>query len=312
MPAFPVVDVDEWEVVDYEPMGSKPGKLWLQPPAGSPFAERRWLFKPTTIQRERDREFLKGDDWAEKLVAEVAHLLGVSAAPVELATRRGSPGIISGDISARRELVFGNEVLFGHDPEYDRHGRRGVAGYTVDAVLSALRSLGVVLPADHDAPDASAAFAGYVTLDALVANTDRHHENWGILVDPTATEPPCLAPSFDHASSLGFLLSDDERAERLQTRDGNRTVEAFAERGRSRHFAGTPTLVDVAVNAAAACGAAVAIGYRSRVEALSHNRLEALLDSIPDDRMSHPSRIFAVRLMDENRRRLLDELNRYG
>src|SRR5215218_8447104 len=79
MPAFPVVDVDEWEVVDYEPMGSKPGKLWLQPPAGSPFAERRWLFKPTTIQRERDREFLKGDDWAEKLVAEVAHLLGVSA-----------------------------------------------------------------------------------------------------------------------------------------------------------------------------------------------------------------------------------------
>jgi hypothetical protein len=75
MPAFPVVDVDEWEVVDFEPMGSKPGKLWLQPPAGSPFEERRWLFKPTTIQREHDREFLKGDDWAEKLVAEVAHLL---------------------------------------------------------------------------------------------------------------------------------------------------------------------------------------------------------------------------------------------
>jgi hypothetical protein len=82
MPAFPDVDVDEWEVVDFEPMGSKPGKLWLQPPGGSPFEERRWLFKPTTTQREHDREFLKGDDWAEKLVAEVAHLLGVSAAPV--------------------------------------------------------------------------------------------------------------------------------------------------------------------------------------------------------------------------------------
>jgi hypothetical protein len=68
----------------------------------------------------------------------------------------------------------------------------------------------------------------------------------------------------------------------------------------------------VAVNAAAVCGAAVAIGYRSRLETLSHDRLEALLDSIPDDRMSHPSRIFAVRLMDENRRRLLDELNRDG
>jgi hypothetical protein len=122
----------------------------------------------------------------------------------------------------------------------------------------------------------------------LWQNTDRHHENWGILVDPTATEPPCLAPSFDHASSLGFLLSDDERAERLQTNDRNRTVEAFAERGRSRHFAGTPTLVPVAINAAAVCDAAVAIGYRSRLEAFDLGRLEALLDSIPDDRMSHP------------------------
>ena len=133
---------------------------------------------------------------------------------------RGASLAVQANHDPTRELVFGNEVLFGHDPEYDRHGRRGVAGYTVDAVLSALRSLGVVLPADHDVPDASAAFAGYVILDALVANTDRHHENWGILVDPTATEPPRLAPSFDHASSLGFLLSDDERAERLQTRDG--------------------------------------------------------------------------------------------
>ncbi len=245
-------------------------------------------------------------------MAEVAHLLGVSAAPVELATRRGSPGIISGDISARRELVFGNEVLFGQDPDYDRQGRHGVAGYTVEAVLSALTSLGAELPAGNAAPDVAAAFAGYVILDALVANTDRHHENWGILVDPAGTEPPWLAPSFDHASSLGFLLSDDERVERLQTRDRNRTVEAFAERGRSRHFAGTPTLVEVAVNAAAACGAAVTIGYRSRLETLSRDRLEALLDSIPDDRMSHPSRIFAVRMMDENRRRLLDELNGDG
>lgn len=40
-------------------------------------------------------------------------------------------------------------------------------------------------------------------LDALVANLDRHHENWGIVVDPSGLLPTELAPTFDHASSLG-------------------------------------------------------------------------------------------------------------
>ena len=48
MSEYRVVDVDEWEVLDVEPMGSKPGKLWLE----SPTDQSRWLFKPVTVQRE--------------------------------------------------------------------------------------------------------------------------------------------------------------------------------------------------------------------------------------------------------------------
>ena len=47
-------------------------------------------------------------------------------------------------------------------------------------------------------------FAGYLVLDAVIGNTDRHHENWGLLLRRTETGwKGQVAPSFDHASSLG-------------------------------------------------------------------------------------------------------------
>jgi len=307
---YPVVDVSAWEVLGFEPMGSKPGKIWLAVSPGLHVAEGRWLFKPTTTQVEHDRQFLKGDDWAEKIASETATLLGVPAAPVELAIRHDQLGIISGDVSAGWELVLGNEVLHGQDPDYDRGRRRGVPGYTIEAVFAALRSLDVSPPTGSPDVDASLVFAGYLLLDALVANTDRHHENWGVLVDPNGEERTQLARTFDHASCLGFQLSDDERAEHLQTNDANRTVGAYAARGRSRHFAAGPSLVDLAVEAIAACGHEARSDFRARLQKMDDEHLAAVAAAVPVGRMSQPSRMFSTRLMGENRRRLLNELER--
>src|SRR5690606_14933665 len=63
-------------------------------------------------------------------------------------------------------------------------------------------------------PDASdrakRQIGGYLVLDAVIGNTDRHHENWGILRKKTGTGyVGYLAPSFDHASSLGRELHDE-------------------------------------------------------------------------------------------------------
>ena len=74
-------------------------------------------------------------------------------------------------------------------------------------------------------------------LDAWIGNTDRHHENWalirrfenGILTDR-------LAPTHDHASSLGAILLDEQRRERLTTKDRNRRIEAYVAKGRSAIF----------------------------------------------------------------------------
>ena len=50
-------------------------------------------------------------------------------------------------------------------------------------------------------------FTGYLTFDALVGNTDRHHENWAVL-----TGSQSLAPTYDHGASLGFNASPARRA----------------------------------------------------------------------------------------------------
>ncbi len=305
------VDVSTWSLMRVEPMGSKPDKLWLRGSDSHDDKPVSWLFKPRGMQREKNRQFPRGEDWAEKIVAEVAAALAIPAAGVQLAHRGDQFGIISRNVTEGRALVLGNEILSGADPDYDPDRQRNVPGYTVEAVVSALEGLGATAPISSQGIDAASIFAGYLVLDALVANMDRHHENWGVLVDQRGLAPPLLAPTFDHASSLGFQLSDEERTERLDTADGNRMLDRYAERGRSRHFAGSPGLVNLALDALDRfCTGSCRDGYLGRLEALNDQTLSSVVDAVPDGRMSLPARRFCARLMGINRRRLLDGVKR--
>ena len=119
------------------------------------------------------------------------------------------------------------EVVAYYDPS-DSDGR----GYNVRSIQQALARFapppGSAMPIPFGAFDA---FAGYPVFDALIAHGDRHDRNWAVLVPPPdVSESEALCPSFDHAASLGFTLSDEQRAEHL--RDG--TVRNWAERGYAR------------------------------------------------------------------------------
>ena len=73
--------------------------------------------------------------------------------------------------------------------------------------------------------------AGYAVLDALIGNTDRHHENWGLLRRREGDGLRgilFLAPSFDHATSLGRELLDERRDRFL----AENRVGGYAEKGR--------------------------------------------------------------------------------
>ncbi len=80
LPSFPVLDVSDWRVMALETAGSDE-KVWIASESGE-----RALFKPNRAHPLVEQ----GEDWAEKLVSEVAGLLGVPAAAIDLATRSGA------------------------------------------------------------------------------------------------------------------------------------------------------------------------------------------------------------------------------
>lgn len=212
---FPITQVQPHWALEPEEMGSK-RKFWYRPDGRN---RRRWLFKyPQTGT---------GQHWAEKLAAEVAGLLGIRHAPVELAVFNGEPGSITRSFTVDGlELVHGNQILQAFVRGYNPAKRFRQADHTMNKILMALDR---IFSNDTAKQKAKSQFAEYLVLDALIGNTDRHHENWGVLRERRdGAWYGLLAPSFDHASSLGRELVDDRRA-RLLEED---RVGAYVERGR--------------------------------------------------------------------------------
>lgn len=294
---FPLIDVSDWDWTFDEPMG-KPGKRWLTDPDG-----RSWLWKPATMQRESTSTFLKGDDWSEKLPAELAGRLSIPAAEAELAGRDDQPGVILRNVvPPGSELIHGNELLPAVVAGYGRELRQKVPGYRLDAIAAALEHFSVNAPDGAGTGiDAVGAFVEFLALDALIGNTDRHHTNWGVtrrVTDGRMT----LAPSFDHATSLGFQLSEAGRARYLQEAGG---VTRYASRARTRPFEGQPAPIDLLAHGLR-LRPAVADHLASALESLDETRLVALVGRVPPTRMSHPCRIFVEEMLTANRRKILD------
>ncbi len=199
---YTVVAVDPMWKLDSEAMGTKT-KFWYQRRDDEP----RWLFK---FPRENT-----GEHWSEKIAAEIATQPKVSHGRVQLAEFEGKRGSVTESFARNeRELRHGNELLAKMISGYDREQRFGQSQHTLDNIRHALERVFVRSTA---AERANRTFAGYLVLDAVIGNTDRHHENWGILIRRVRRNYlGRLSPSFDHASSLGRELSDDRRQHNLE------------------------------------------------------------------------------------------------
>jgi hypothetical protein len=150
-------------------------------------------------------------------------------------TWEGNCGIISPNFLPQGgTLVHGNELLSSIVPNYPAFETYGVYQHTIDVVLEAIASESVNLPIGwtptSDIQTAVDVFVGYLLLDAWIGNGDRHHENWGIVRMKTAStseETEHLAPTYDHASSLGRDLSDSQRQKRSAEAYANKCFSAF-------------------------------------------------------------------------------------
>ncbi len=321
-------------------------KFWV-PRVGEP---NLWLLK---FPRRNT-----GEHWAEKVAYEVAKLIGVKCARVELvlcderraticesfdhsiwydywgkfgesperdaylnATEVTPIGSLLTDTSRIGlaseilETIFlpGFAVLATYLEGYDtsREARFNQKQHNVVNVVNAIKKL--VRNRESDFVESERVLleemASYVILDGLIGNTDRHHENWMLKLEYRAGESRIsAAPSFDHASSLGRELLDDDRRTKMDA-DG---VLNYLQRGRGGVYwtaddKNAPAPIDLARSLS-----------RNWPEFTSHtledlrnvqdSEFRTIVDMVPSELMSGVAKDFAYQVLVTSKRELLRNL----
>jgi hypothetical protein len=303
---FSIHRVEKQSAEDLEPLGSK-YKFWFSS------EETRVLFKA----EERGT----GEDWAEKIACQLCELIGLPHIHYELAELydRGvyiQPGVVCKTCAPPPlSLVLGNQLLLERDPQYpaDEQRKYKVRAHTPDTVADVVR--GLAAPAAcwmTNVPIGIATaldvFVGYLLLDVWVANQDRHHENWGALRDVDVLR---LAPTFDHGACLARNITDEERTERLTSKDQNRSVTAFSRRARSAFYsqatASKPLTTLEALTAFASFAVPAARTWLKRLGSVGQSMVEGIVNEVPDKRMTRITKDFTLRLLMTNQERLQKE-----
>jgi hypothetical protein len=295
---FPILLVtqDAYEASSNETLGSK-YKFWF-------YHEElgRCLYKQSRANL--------GEDWAEKVASELCKLLGLPHAVYELAsTWKGDRGVVSPNFLPQGgTLVHGNELLSSIVPNYPAFGTYGISQHTIDVVLRVIASESVNLPVGWTPPSgirtAVDVFVGYLLLDAWIGNGDRHHENWGIVRMKTAStseETEHLAPTYDHASSLGRDLSDEQRKKRSVQAYANKCFSAFYASVDDRKTLKSFDAFSIVANRYPEA----AYVWLARLETISKANILEIFNRINRSRISPDASNFAQEILEINKHRLL-------
>jgi hypothetical protein len=296
-----VVNFSTWDVLGIEADGQDENKMWVSRPDAS--RDDMWLWKPRMTTGKAEERL---NDTSEVIVSAIAHALGIPAAECRYANRGSqdlpgnSIGCISRNVRPTGFALHPAAVLLKSDvpsyieahesPELRPNGRtrrRPDVGYTLEAAETVLQRLSA--PAGSTSPSAHHVFAGFLILDALTGNTDRHPRNWGFISGP---EGDSIAPAYDHGAALGSGLTDRRRADC--------SIEAWCRRGEARSMDFRPGLVDLAHEAVSRWEAGDLLAHTLTLD------LPALVHSIhpSDGRLSEVATTFIRDVLIENQRRL--------
>ena len=260
-----------------------------------------------------------GEHWAEKVAAEIGGLIGVNTARVELA-RVGDrlatvcQSFMTGDDALDDDdgsvttWYHGSEFLDLVMGEYDIQKIRPNRGHNVKNIVQCVLEFsghGGLNPMRWSWIFED--LASYVLLDSLIGNTDRHHENWMVayIID-AGNVGFFVAPSFDHASSLGRELRDSRREQYLSSPTG---VLDYISRGRGGVF-----VDDNRPRAPSPLRLAQLIGrwrpdigrhWIDMLAVIPDEEFRSIINRVPDEFMSKTAKEFAYQVAITSRSELL-------
>jgi hypothetical protein len=308
MTKYEICDISDWPIMAPE-YGGDDNKDWVARPDGDDLSERAnwWLFKPAKYGQllgpggVPKAPYRRRDDKVEKIVSELAILVGLPAADVHIAERDSEEGIISRNVAPSGwDLQPGNTYLsefedyLNCDVEPRPSNRRGHNLLNIQRLLDGM--LGPPGTTMETWP-AFEVFVTYLVFDAWIANTDRHALNWGVL-DRAGEQR--LAKSFDHGSALASGSTEAHLQKILHGGMEEWCSKAMAHRfenGKDR------TLLEVALEGLhLSKGPAKEIA--DRICALDRSTWIGVLDRVPS--VSEVAHTFVDVLLAANRKRLCD------
>ena len=201
-----MIDTSLWERDIKSQASGTRAKFWLFKPEIEPGHATKYLFKIPTEGT--------GGHWAEFVASRVGATLGFNTAKVELAINNGTVGTISKNFRTQSEELYeGGDLFLAKFEDFDRYSLKY---YELSHILDLLSAYNL-----------ERAFVEVPVFDTLIANNDRHCDNWGVL---SWSEGYRLSPIYDNGSSLGFNEVEHKKKEILTN---NHMLAGFCNRGKS-------------------------------------------------------------------------------
>lgn len=230
-----VIDIAGWQThQDYEvfPVGARDKSLRVCPDS-APFEfclpGHRYLFKEA-IKSAKNPNLPRHPDqyWAEAIAFRIGRMMNLTLPPVFVAIDSScdEPGTVNEwflgyEDSSDERFIPGGDYMQRHIRDYDREKGRKHNLSTVMALGRALEQKRCL------AHDWRLYWGLCLCFDALIGNTDRHQENWGLIWSESGPEAR-FAPYFDNGTSLGHELQLGKM--RSMMRDPNE-FNAYLRRG---------------------------------------------------------------------------------
>ncbi|PSW68622.1 hypothetical protein C0Z01_14515 [Photobacterium kishitanii] len=305
METYPIIDISSQDIDDYEAMGTK-SKFWYTDPAD----QIEYIFKSIHTEDKQGTPTIRdGEDWSEKIACEIASLLGIPHAHYELAVHNGERGTRSPNFTKPDEnLVFGNHLLERIATTLATALEKGERCQRIELISIILDRIIVNPPcgwvSTTNIKDALDVFIGYLLLDTIISNQDRHSQNWAMIEDKKGNN--YLSPSFDHGASLGRNESDKVRLERMQSKDIGRQVCTYVTKCKSHFYFNSKK--QKTIDAFIMMGSNrpnAALEWLNRLSTLNPEDIVDIIDAIPSDIMSQPAKLFAIEMILVNMARLL-------
>lgn len=299
---YPIIDITHINQDYIEYLGTK-DKFWFVHNGD------RYLFKSIRVQKNGIPHLRIGEDCSEKIACEVAKLLSIPQVDYEFANYGGLRGVISKNFISNdrgEHLVSGNEMLKESGiTDQELVHQRIECVYDVMEQIIEKKPLG--FKELNNIKKAGEFFLGYMMLDALISNQDRHNENWGMI--QTVHGNCHLALSFDHGASLGKNITDEEKEDRLNTKDPRRSVSAYTARAKSWFYLQNDKSTRLKVmDAFIVFGSYYPDAYKAWIQRLAdvdNDAFESIIWKIPDELMSEVSKQFAFEMIKCNKHTIM-------